>query len=346
MGTDAQNPTPTTPPAASPTTPAPDFSAIPGHEKVGFNAIPGHKIEDSSTLHAPVPNPNNPATAPIHAHGVDPVTGEASDFGNIEPVRRLNELTEPIENYTPAGRAEHPILSRVGDATRTAKELLEGGQAAGKPLGTSGSPVANEVNLLSGADDAAALGAKAEDLAVEYSPKIATHLAETGRAFLTSLMDEGRSALEATHDVENPAEAGFASIPGHQKIADAPVHLNASGESAASQEAINRAASEKAHNVRYSLIDGRSLAEQPLASGVDRADIHPNEHQHLVRHDATGSHIVESGAKARPLPPEKNIAPRVPESESIENPHEYELNGDENSAEINQKANDGGYLKK
>ena len=49
----------------------------------------------------------------------------------------LDGVTSKIENYTQEGRAEHPIFSRVGDLTRSAKELLTGGQSAGKPLGTS-----------------------------------------------------------------------------------------------------------------------------------------------------------------------------------------------------------------
>jgi hypothetical protein len=55
---------------------------------------------------------------------------------------KAGDITTPIESYTQEGRAEHPILSRVGDVTRGAKELMFGGQSAGKPMGTS-SGVAN-----------------------------------------------------------------------------------------------------------------------------------------------------------------------------------------------------------
>jgi len=55
-------------------------------------------------------------------------------------VEGLNKFTEPIENYTPQGRKEHPVLAQLGDVTRNVKEALEGGKAAGKPMGTSASP--------------------------------------------------------------------------------------------------------------------------------------------------------------------------------------------------------------
>src|ERR1700729_1223262 len=49
---------------------------------------------------------------------------------------KIPNLTNSIENYTQEGRAEHPVWSRIGDVTRGAKELLYGGQEAGKPMGT------------------------------------------------------------------------------------------------------------------------------------------------------------------------------------------------------------------
>jgi hypothetical protein len=77
-----------------------------------------------------------------------------------DPYKAL-DITKPIENYTQEGRKEHPILSRVGDVTSGLKEFAFGGKAAGKPMGSSGGAV-DAAMLLSGATDAAGIGARAE----------------------------------------------------------------------------------------------------------------------------------------------------------------------------------------
>ena len=74
------------------------------------------------------------------------------------------DITNPIENYTQQGRAEHPVLSRVGDVTRNAKELLFGGQEAGKPMGTSSGIANNPVTTaMSLAPGGAQLATKASE---------------------------------------------------------------------------------------------------------------------------------------------------------------------------------------
>jgi hypothetical protein len=73
---------------------------------------------------------------------------------------KAGDITTPIESYTQEGRAEHPILSRVGDVTRGAKELMFGGQEAGKPMGTSSgianNPVTTAMTLAPGGAEVAA----------------------------------------------------------------------------------------------------------------------------------------------------------------------------------------------
>src|SRR5437879_9042548 len=61
------------------------------------------------------------------ADGTKPI----ADQGTMGPQRvwkpgedQPMPLFERIENYTPEGRKAHPILSRIGDATRNAKEML------------------------------------------------------------------------------------------------------------------------------------------------------------------------------------------------------------------------------
>lgn len=86
------------------------------------------------------------------------------------PGSPIDVNTTGIENYTQEGRQEHPILSRVGDMTRGAKELLFGGQDAGKPMGTSSgvmnNPVTTAMSLAPvGAEAVSSIGSKVEPLA-------------------------------------------------------------------------------------------------------------------------------------------------------------------------------------
>jgi predicted GNAT family acetyltransferase len=186
MGDDVQNPTPTTPPAtgtpiSDTSTIGPDFSQVPGHMEHKSAAAAAH---DRSTFTS--------------------LTGD------------INNATAPIENYTPEGRKEHPILSKIGDVTRGVKELLEGGQAVGKGMGTSSGMVNNPLSqLIMTGPDAAIGAASAEDYVAENAPKVAEHIAETGRTFVRGAKAGMERAAAATAP-EGSLEAGFAKIPGHQ----------------------------------------------------------------------------------------------------------------------------------
>ena len=95
----------------------------------------------------------------------------------------IDKITEGIEAYNQQGRAEHPVLSRLGDVTREVKELLEGGQAAGKPLGTTSGLETNPVvQAIAMAPEAAEMGAAAEGriraIPEYFKPKISPKIAE------------------------------------------------------------------------------------------------------------------------------------------------------------------------
>jgi hypothetical protein len=63
--------------------------------------------------------------------------------------------TSSIENYTQEGRKEHPVLSRVGDVTRNAKELMFGGTTPmGPQKGVLNNPVTMAMSLAPGAAEA------------------------------------------------------------------------------------------------------------------------------------------------------------------------------------------------
>ncbi len=95
----------------------------------------------------------------------------------------IDKITEGIEAYNQQGRAEHPVLSRLGDVTREVKELLEGGQAAGKPLGTTSGLETNPVvQAIAMAPEAAEMGAAAEGriraIPEYFKPKVSPKVAE------------------------------------------------------------------------------------------------------------------------------------------------------------------------
>jgi hypothetical protein len=74
---------------------------------------------------------------------------------------------------------------------------------------------------------------------------------------------------------------------------------NASGESAASQEAINRVASEQRQGIKRFRIDTRSGNEIPL-TGVDAVDARPGQYDVIVERSPKGETVLDSGPKSRP----------------------------------------------
>ena len=100
----------------------------------------------------------------------------------------LGSLTDSLSSYTPEGRAEHPILSKVGDALSAARELLTGGQSAGKPMGTSSGVLNNPVTVaLSAAPSAAETAAAAQERLLQAvrgarEARVAKAAAQTAKA--------------------------------------------------------------------------------------------------------------------------------------------------------------------
>lgn len=76
-----------------------------------------------------------------------------------------------------------------------------------------------------------------------------------------------------------------------------PKVTNASGESAASKEAINRLSAEKLGDQKRIKIDTRSGKETPLI-GVDAVDARPQPHEAIVMRGPKGDTLLDKGAKA------------------------------------------------
>jgi hypothetical protein len=78
------------------------------------------------------------------------------------------------------------------------------------------------------------------------------------------------------------------------------VVTNASGESSASQEAINRQASEKRQGIKRYRVDSRSNRAVPLI-GPDAVDAKAGKFEHIVQVNADGSEtVLDSGDRAAP----------------------------------------------
>ena len=73
---------------------------------------------------------------------------------------------------------------------------------------------------------------------------------------------------------------------------------NASGESAASQEAIKATNADKAAGVRTIRIDTRSGKETPV-TGIDARDAKAGPFELIVRRGRDGELVIDRGAKAR-----------------------------------------------
>lgn len=75
--------------------------------------------------------------------------------------------------------------------------------------------------------------------------------------------------------------------------------VNASGESAASQEAIGRVASEKSKKIQRLRIDTRSGKETPIMPGVDAVDLRPKHpYEKIILRGPTGETVLDRGARA------------------------------------------------
>jgi hypothetical protein len=99
-------------------------------------------------------------------------------------------------------------------------------------------------------------------------------------------------------------ETGAVSLGGvkRAKVGPQPTDSpNASGESAASQEAINRTASEKGQGVKRVVVDTRSGVERPLMSGVDAVDYQAKPYESVeFRGGDRDGEVIDRGNKARP----------------------------------------------
>lgn len=225
--------------------------------KLDFSSIPGHQVHE--TMEAP----QGPSVGSVMDEAARIPTDPISVAGDV-----VSKITQPIENYTEEGRKEHPVLAKIGDLTKDVKELIGGGQAAGKPMGSSEGIANSPVTGLIAAPEASETGANIEEKVREYGPKVAEHLAETGRNFVSGLAEEGKSAMAAKAPATG--EAGFVGDRAQvERGSDRRVGGNVpETERRAAQRRIEPPPTVKAANVQSVLRD--KLAD-PSLSAKDRS---------------------------------------------------------------------------
>lgn len=117
----------------------------------------------------------------------------------------------------------------------------------------------------------------------------------------TGLLKFGEPEAEGRGKARGADEAtSFNPEDFESKATPKQITKNASGESSASQEAINRTKSEKRSGTKYYRVDSRSGRETPII-GTDAADATAGPYEHIVRRGPDGEVTLDSGKSARPL---------------------------------------------
>jgi hypothetical protein len=266
-----QNPTQTTAPPASnagawdvvneksiptsETTVPPDGGPL-GHLAIGaLGALAGQEasspanewdVASEQPTPAALQAPTGPTTISAPGQGSNPFRTAGTVLEHIaniptNPIAEisndLNALTNKLSQYTQTGQAEHPFLSAIGDKLNAARELLAGGQAAGKPLGTSSgvltSPVTTALSLapagpeVAGAAEARigeALAARRAEKAAEAAKTAATEIPEIKGEWFTKL--EAPQPQHGTPvSVESPFDrATINNLPGGKDLSEEAVN--------------------------------------------------------------------------------------------------------------------------
>jgi hypothetical protein len=100
--------------------------------------------------------------------------------------------------------------------------------------------------------------------------------------------------------------AGEGKVYYEEPVGTKGVRPNASGESSASQEAINRVKYEKQAGIKRFKIDTRSGNEVPL-TGVDAVDAKPGSYDVIVQRGPNGETVLDAGNKAKPYRPKGSV---------------------------------------
>jgi hypothetical protein len=191
--------------------------------------------------------------------------------GSVMKNGHLVEQTKGVLTPTP-GTVPQPTVTPSGPTQLPASPLENM-----KQLSASNAPAPAEAPP--------ALREKVPGLDRRKPPSTAGEMAYTG--------SERRNAARDTEGVVN-------TIKRDQNMPKQPGQINGSGESAASKEALSRAASEKAAGTKRVVVDTRSGRER-LLMGPDAVDYNPRPYESVeFRGGKRDGEIIDQGSSARP----------------------------------------------
>ena len=158
------------------------------------------------------------------------------------------------------GAVENPLHVARAIASGTAGQYLAEKAADKLHLSEANRKSAGDIGMLAGGGTEE-IGERAQDI-INGLGDTASHLAETGRNFLTSLLDEGKSMLEAKHP-EGSLEAGFAKIPGYSKEPAPELPKKPEGETPNAKESKTSAGKTPEQQAEANLASARARGVRP-----------------------------------------------------------------------------------
>jgi hypothetical protein len=241
-------------------------------------------------------------------------TGKAvlKSFQNIpaEHAKLLLKARDAWKAGDKEAAAQHffnSLLPLIGPtADRAGEQLKKGDYVAG-----AGTTLGAILPLLFGAESGAAVAEEAEPSLAEageaVSPKVSAKSAPRPAAKVETV--GSAAAAKADTDFFQQAKEELGSNASISKIAQRAqelkdtskqVTINASSESSASLEAINRVSSERSRGIKRFRVDTRSGKEIPIV-GSDAVDATAGPYDVIVQRGPEGEVILDSGARSRPV---------------------------------------------
>jgi hypothetical protein len=247
------------------------------------------------------------------SHPLDTGKAVLKSFQNIpaEHGRLLLKARDAWKAGDKEAAAQHffnsliPLIGPTAD--HAGEQLKKGDYVAG-----AGTTLGAILPLLFGGESRAAVAEEAESGLSEAGEAVSPRKASAKSAPQPAAKVEtvgSAAAARADTDFFQQAKAELGSNASISKIAqraqelkDAskPVTINASGESPASLEAINRVSSERSQGIKRFRVDTRSGKEMPIV-GADAVDATAGPYDVIVHRGPEGEVILDTGSKARRL---------------------------------------------
>jgi hypothetical protein len=187
------------------------------------------------------------------------------------------------------------LLRKAIESTEGAPQAAPAPNSGGTPTGGTPTPAGGAQNPNGGAEPTA------------QAPKKVETVPAADQA-----LNEAHPSAKAYHE-GNYTDAFQEGIRNHQageepevEVVEPTLHNNASGESAASSEAISRTAGQKARGEQMVRINTANHTETPIPRGVDSVDVKAGPYDEIVMRDKNGNEtVLDRGEKAKVRRPKK-----------------------------------------